>query len=82
MAKREQYTGRQLILQALDPLRRSHLEGKIEGLEAAARLIESKPDHSGRTLANLISGHITHTRMQIIAEAEGSEDKRPTKGGQ
>lgn len=76
MAKKPAYTGRQLILQSLEPLRRAHLEGKIEGLEAAARLIQSKPDNSGRSLALLLEQSVVDTRMTIINEARASSDKK------
>lgn len=66
------YTGRQLILQSLDPLRRAHLEGKIEGLERAAELIRTKPDHSGRSLALMLEQAVIETRMTIINEAKAS----------
>lgn len=73
--KRPAYTGRQLILQSLDPLRRAHLEGKIEGLERAAELIRSKPDHSGRTLATMLEQAVIDTRMVIIDEARAVHKK-------
>lgn len=73
--KQPAYTGRQLILQSLEPLRRAHLEGKIEGLEKAERLIRDKPDHSGNLLANMLRDAITATRMAIIEEAKSAHDK-------
>jgi hypothetical protein len=69
------YTGRQLILQSLDPLRRAHLEGKIEGLEKAMRLVREKPDHSGNLLASMIQDAVSATRMTIIQEAQKADTK-------
>jgi hypothetical protein len=75
-SKKEAYTGRQLILQSLEPLRRAHLEGKIEGLERAEELIRTKPDHSGRSLALMLEQAVIDTRMTIINEARASSDKK------
>lgn len=72
---RTAYTGRQLILQSLEPLRRAHLEGKIEGLEKAIRLIQDKPDHSGRLLASVLQESVREARLVIIAEAEKAHAK-------
>lgn len=69
------YTGRQLILHSLDPLRRAHLEGKIEGLETAMRLVRSKPDYSGNLLASMLQDSVTATRMMIIDEAQKAHKK-------
>lgn len=69
------YTGRQLILGALEPLRRARLEGKIEGLEKAMRLIREKPDYSGNLLATVIQDAITATRMTIIEESKAADSK-------
>lgn len=74
-SKKPEYTGRSLILQALNPLRRAHLEGKIEGLEKAMRLVREKPDYSGNLLATVIQDAITATRMVIIEEARASDVK-------
>jgi hypothetical protein len=73
--KQPAYTGRQLILQSLEPLRRAHLEGKIEGLEKAMRLVREKPDYSGNLLANVIQDAISATRMTIIEEAQRAHGK-------
>ncbi len=74
MAKRKlgSYTGRDLILQALDPLRRAHLEGKLEGLELAGRTAAANPDYSGRLLSSKLEERHAEVLVRLMQEAKAS----------
>lgn len=71
------YTGRDILLQALDPLRRAHLEGKLEGLLEAGRVAAANPDYSGRLLSKAIQEayEATFAKVEIEAKAAGGSDK-------
>ena len=78
MAKRDHgRIVREIVLLCLEPLRRAHLEGKIEGLEKAKRLVEARPDYSGNLLRDPLDKEIAATRMTIIREAEASYKPGP-----
>lgn len=66
------YTGRNLILHALDPLRRAHLEGKLEGLELAGRTAAANPDYSGRLLSSKLQEKHAEVLERLMQEAKAS----------
>jgi len=77
MAKNHGKVVREIVLTCLEPLRRAHLEGKIEGLEAAIRMVKARPDYSGNLLSGPLEETIEQVRRTIIKEAEASYTKGP-----
>jgi hypothetical protein len=67
------YTGRDLILHALNPLRRAHLEGKLEGLIEAGRIAAANPDYSGRLLSSKLQEKHAEILERLMQEAKASE---------
>ncbi len=71
--KKQAYTGRELLLHALDPLRRAHLEGKLEGLIEAGRIAAANPDYSGRLLSSKLQEKHSETLDRLMQEAKTAD---------